>query len=218
MWTQRRILVVAFVICLAFVFTGASLTPSMTASEPQTKLAQHRVAEKALDLSQTYEALSVLPVGYRKAIFRNLTAEAKSELWRTHMRVYLSEHPELMEDQRNVILDGIALATPQLFEIPEDSPEWLAKVHAPLELLKERALGIFPHAVAVEIFAQLGKPVPPDVGTALLRGGGGGCTCSQGEDWCPGSYQCFDSDCNYTRYGCGTLWLFPCDGDCYYAV
>jgi hypothetical protein len=130
----------------------------MMVSETKPKLPQDGIVEQALEITKIYEALSTLQISQRKAVFRTLSAEAKSDLWRMHMKLYLSQHPELTKDQKGVVLDGVALIAPQLFEVSNDSAEWLTKVQAPLESLRKRALEVFPPTVVAEIFTQLGKP------------------------------------------------------------
>lgn len=40
------------------------------------------------------------------------------------------------------------------------------------------------------------------------------CTCSRGSDWCAAGMRCDASPCTATEWGCGTLWMYPCTGDC----
>jgi len=218
MKAQRGVLVRISIVAVAMTFFFATLTPGMTASEPQSKLEGNRVTEQASDLSQTYDAISALPIDSRRAVFRALSAEWKSELWRMHMTLYLSQHPELTGDQKSVILDAIALATPQLFEVSEDSPEWQTAARS-LELLRERALEVFPHAVATEIFAQLGAPEEPDLTPASRDhvnavGSFPTCSCSIVSDWCACPMQCVGGGCLWKKSGCGTFWQYACTGLC----
>ena len=43
------------------------------------------------------------------------------------------------------------------------------------------------------------------------------CNCNQSDDWCPqvgGSGRCKNETCSGSSWGCGTLWLDPCNGIC----
>lgn len=43
------------------------------------------------------------------------------------------------------------------------------------------------------------------------------CNCSKSDDWCPeiaGYGHCNNETCTATSWGCGTLWIQPCDGVC----
>jgi hypothetical protein len=212
MKTQRRVLVVAFILSVTFVFATTSVKLGMTAGEAQSKLSQDRVAVQAVDLYETYEALSALPISSRKAVYRALSADAKSGLWRIHLTGYLTEHPELTEEQRGVIVDAIALVTPRLFEIAESNPNWLTDMHSPVELLKKRVLEVFPRGVAVGVFTQLGTPAPSH---ALDDEGGIGqsnCNCNTDSIW--SCDNCTAGGCKKTPFGCGWLMFYECNGRC----
>lgn len=90
-----------------------------------------------------------------KASFRNASSNTKSQLWRTHLGLYLVNHPELNEPQKKVILSGISLATPHFFETRSDDPNWKAKVREPLRSLEEQAISAFSLNDAAKIFATL---------------------------------------------------------------
>jgi hypothetical protein len=47
-----------------------------------------------------------------------------------------------------------------------------------------------------------------------LAGGTDDCSCSQGSDWCSISMECGQSACEFQDWGCGTMWIYGCDGDC----
>lgn len=218
MKAHRRIMAVVFFLSVTFAFSTTPLKLGVTAGE-NPKLPKLQAAEHGVDHYKTYDALSALPINSKRAVFRALSAEAKSELWKIHMNLYLAEHPNLTEDQRNVILDAIALVAPQLYEVSKDNPEWLANVHAPLQSLRKRASEVFSPSVAAEIFARLGKadhfnPTKQNVLRIRALVTQGECDCSMGSDWCPGDYVCVDEDCQRTSSGCGSLWLYPCDGIC----
>jgi hypothetical protein len=40
------------------------------------------------------------------------------------------------------------------------------------------------------------------------------CGCSTDSDWCPISGYCKLGNCSPTQSGCGTLWSYPCNGNC----
>ena len=60
-----------------------------------------------------------------------------------------------------------------------------------------------------------------DENVILRVGIGGGtigvearCTCSQTSDWCFWGEKCRNISCSGGGIGCGTLWLYQCDGSC----
>lgn len=112
------------------------------------------------EATRLYNAFSSLSMTERKDFYRSLTSEAKSGLWRTHLKSYLSNHPNLTEKQKEVIQSAITLLTPQLFETTEGSPDFEAKVHEALERLKQQFLAVFPREVVRELLEILGGPEP----------------------------------------------------------
>jgi hypothetical protein len=96
-----------------------------------------------------------LTLNETKASFRNASSNTKSQLWRTHLALYLVNHPELNERQKKVISSAISLATPQFFETRSNDPDWKAKVQEPLRSLEEQAISTFSLNDATKIFATL---------------------------------------------------------------
>lgn len=160
---QRNILVLFVMLVmsvgLGFAFT-TSLTQTVTAQQTQG-----RVEQEAIRL---YRTLSSLSMSSRRSLFNALTPELKSELWKVHLRSYLSKHPDFTEQQRDTIQSAIALITPQLYEIPKDSPEWQTNVHEPLQRLTQKFLEVFPREVARELLTVLGGPDPQQESNPVL--------------------------------------------------
>ncbi|KAK4214885.1 hypothetical protein QBC37DRAFT_372483 [Rhypophila decipiens] len=43
------------------------------------------------------------------------------------------------------------------------------------------------------------------------------CKCATLNNWCDSTRKCIShrtNGCNYASYGCGTVWIYPCDGRC----
>lgn len=108
------------------------------------------------DALKMYYDISALPLKQRKASFRNASSNDKSDLWRTHLALFLVKRPELNEQQKATILAAISLVTPENFEVRSSSPAWEAKVRKPLRSLEEEILATFSFNDAVKIFATLG--------------------------------------------------------------
>jgi hypothetical protein len=58
------------------------------------------------DLLQKYKDISALPMKKRKDVFRKASAKDKSDLWKTHLALYLVKHPELNEWQKETVFGG----------------------------------------------------------------------------------------------------------------
>ena len=103
--------------------------------------------------------MSALPLKERKASFRNASSNDKSELWRTHLALFLIKRPELNEWQKEIILAAMSLAKPEYFEVRSNSPAWKTKVREPLRSLEEQILMTFSFEDGAKIFATLGDDI-----------------------------------------------------------
>lgn len=121
-------------------------------------------------------------------------------------------------EQQKVILEAVALATPESFEISNDSSEWATKVDEPLQSLTRHALKVFSKAEGAEIFNNLGGTVASsnyvDVESDIAETEqlAATCGCSTSSDWC-WNY-CSGGGCSRGGLNCGTMWQYPCDGGC----
>jgi hypothetical protein len=156
-----------------------------------------------------YSELSELTKGDRKASFSLMSAEDKSSLWRVHFGLSLARHPEWTEQQRAIVLEAIAMATPQLYKIPKDS-NWTRLVDEPVRLLAQKALLVFTKEDGAALFSELGIAGPSQLNHATRPSG---CACAQESDWC--AYQCISTECTILTWGCGTFGVYACNGKCH---
>src|SRR5205085_4070361 len=110
-----------------------------------------------------------LSMGDRRIVFNGLTPELKSELWKAHLRLHLSKHPDFTEKQRAAVQGAIALITPRLFEIPQSSPDWQTNVHEPVQRLTKKLLEVFTREDARELVTFLGGPEPQQQSNLVLK-------------------------------------------------
>ena len=126
------------------------------------------------EIVRKYYDLSSLPLKGRRAAYKIAAAGDKSGLWRTHLAFSLLRHPEFNEWQKEIILAGLLLATPQYFDVPSNSPDWKLKVREPSRALERQIAVAFSREDAASIFATLGdnteaaKRGPANAGSALL--------------------------------------------------
>ncbi|HEX8073234.1 MAG TPA: bacteriocin fulvocin C-related protein [Pyrinomonadaceae bacterium] len=224
---MRKNIVVLFValvmgVNLTYVFT----TPlAQTGTEPQ---AQSKIEREAAKL---YGSLNSLSLSERRALFNDLTPEFKAEVWKTHLRVYLTSHPELNEKQREVVLSAIALITPRLYTFAEDSPEWQKNVDEPLRGLSQRFLEVFSRETAQPLLTVLGEAAAQEESSPVLIKKpaltfkptshgvvNGDCSCSTRSDWCSGESECLKSACSESSWGCGTFGVYSCNGECFVVI
>lgn len=172
---KNGITVLTLIFCLLVIGLSAAARHKPTAQE------------------QAYSALSALPMSARRDTFRAMTNEQRSEMWRMHLAKALSRN--LTTEQRDIITQTIALATPEFFVH-----------HGNLD-----SLGIkdsFTGKEARELFAQLGGPEPKNHHAVMAPE----CQCSHASDQC--GLSCFGNGCQVSEYGCGFLWVYSCDGLC----
>lgn len=103
---------------------------------------------------QIYKEVSTLTAPERKVFFRNASPKNRSNLWKTHLAFFFVKNPNLNNEQKNLILETIAMSTAELFEISNNSDKEVT-----LQLLSQRALGVFTKKEASEIFGNLGGEV-----------------------------------------------------------
>ena len=90
------------------------------------------------DILQMYYDISAIPLTERKASFRNASSNDKSNLWRTHLVLFLLKHPELNEWQKEIILAAMSLETPEYFEVGPKALYGKQKCASPCEPLRNK--------------------------------------------------------------------------------
>jgi hypothetical protein len=118
--------------------------------------AKSAVGKAEHDILRLYYDMSALPLKERKTSFRNVSSNDKSELWRTHLALFLVKRPELDEWQKEIILAAISFATPEHFDVLPSNPAWKAMVRVPLRSLEEQIVAAFSFEDGAKIFATLG--------------------------------------------------------------
>ena|SRR2546421_11136 len=148
------------------------------------------------ETEQVYSSLNSVTLPTRRELFRHLTSQQKSAVWRYHLRRETKQHPELTTEQVAIIQEAFTLATADEFEQRSSLESLTIEIHE-----------AFSGALAREIFAQLGNSVKNHHAVDEL-----GCDCSRTSDYC--STSCFGNGCAVADYGCGTFWVYSCDGLC----
>lgn len=196
------------------------------------------------EILKQYYDISSLPIKARKAAFRNVSPNDKSELWRTHLALILVKRDELNEWQRQIILSALFMATPDYFAVRSSDPEWKTKVREPSRQLEQQIANAFALQDAAKIFATLGDDaeIAKRGASVLLKSINYNttsypssyrqwttsrigqqdqdfmleqtCSCSTQSDYCSIWSSCNGGGCTSTESGCGTLWNNPCNGAC----
>lgn len=201
------------------------------------------VTDAEQDILKMYYDLSALSLRKRRAAFRNASPNDKSNLWKTHLALFLVKR-ELSDWQKQVVLSAISLATPAYFAVQSNDPAWNAKVREPSYWLEQQVINAFSLGDAAKIFATLGdddaKSAKSTASVFLesinykhrtdsvpykqwahsrlseqdIELERSSCECSTQSDYCPIWSACGGGSCASTGNGCGTLWNYPCNGAC----
>ncbi|MBY8885327.1 bacteriocin fulvocin C-related protein [Streptomyces sp. PTM05] len=157
-------------------------------------------------LPQRYDDIITYPMAYRRAVYAQLPTNARAQCWTEHLE--RNRPRDVTGDQRAVLDSAKAmLSTPAVLAIPRTPA-----VSARLEAFHRKALAAFGPAKAGALFATLG-PADRTEGTVSPDET---CTCTTESNWCDNWNPCsFKYDnCTVTNGGCGSYWLYDCDGIC----
>jgi hypothetical protein len=105
------------------------------------------------------------------------------------------------------------LVIKEAIDIVEHSNVYVAasdSLQLDLTTLEEEAKAAFGEREAALVLADLGSTDGRSISQFP------NCTCSTQSDWCWWGWRCVDTglQCIRQASGCGTLWIFPCNGLC----
>lgn len=156
------------------------------------------------NLPSTLEEIETFDMVYRRAIYAVLPAGTREVLWNANLDRFVGRHPELIPTQIKFIRDVQSKLASFLSFSQEDER---------LQALTSRSREILGDRLALEAFARLGDPSTPTMpndSEELTEE----CECAEASDWCLSiNIDCIFGECERTT-GCGTLWMFVCDGMC----
>jgi hypothetical protein len=158
------------------------------------------------ELPRNYADFAAYSTTYRRAIYDELPAAARSKLWVEHLGHYEATRAGLTVQQRKALNSASTIAADTgTFATARD-----AGTERRLTELEESVLAAFGRDEARTILATLGPAEPAKAAVGPLAV----CECSTWDTkWCWGV--CRESSaCEYTWTGCGSLWAWPCDGWC----
>ena len=143
------------------------------------------------------------------------TRDAKTDLWIAHLTQFTAAHPELTDEQRSVVFQGVdLLAAGMLKQLHSPTASEAADARRALDTFKARAAGAFPKPLYAEAFVRLGRsPLP----AKLEKPGGAApripdCDCAPGSGDCAGD--CVTGSCRVMP-DCGAFGTDICTGLCW---
>lgn len=218
---------------------GVSLSvislPQQTELSAATALARRETRRVA----EMYQAMSSVPVNQRRVLYASLEAGRKSQLWTMQLRLFLTTHPELSDEQKSIINELITLAgNAQLFSAEPNPATTEADGDALLNQLGKEFRELFPRPHWALIH-QLGPTDPmqmiaaepaaeqacatttasPELSQTTNATPKPTCTpdceCYPYDDYCWICFlKCVGGGCYFSKSGCGTFWRKPCTGMC----
>jgi hypothetical protein len=191
---------------------------------------------------KTYEHVTEpIYASSRRAAFRDLTPQAKSETFRTHLALQMAMRP-LSRKQVGFIATVLPKFSGHIYETRTKDDKEYKRIRDWLTSLSQQLRSYFPEQEAADIFASLGglRAKPKRIESVFLRGPNGEtlpldspdvdplfldegpvCSCSVDSDYCswwtPKTH-CREEagiNCRATSSGCGTALQYRCDGQCY---
>lgn len=214
-----------FVCCLLMAATFPRLSILATDCPP------YQYADRKGDAEFIYDSISARSMPERRQVFAGLSAQMKRDLFAVHFERFLLQHPDLTEDQKQVVCDASAALSSQSLYSASSSEQLRDGVdgreHANLRRLAESAKAVLGPEGARALLAELGAPVPnppsrvcarkmvgASVGAPSVNDDLPTCECNTWDDWCYGNSQCVSGGCYWRSYGCGTMFTYSCVGMC----
>ncbi len=207
-------------------------TPAFAASS-DNQVARDWVKANKGALPQQYDAVTSMPMSHRREIFRASSPSVRSQLFVQQLTRDRTDHaPTLTAKQRAALDRGIELfSNPQLFAA-NGLTDGNRKA---IDALRNEGIGSFGAGKAAALFASLESPAilaqepgqrmsdEATVAAAKASSQAGtrdwydDCTCANASDYCSGRLKCDKLDgsyCDHTNGGCGSGWVYDCDGLC----
>lgn len=196
-------------------------TPAFAASDRTRARAWVEANRHALP--QHYEEVTALPMSHRREVFKASSPRVRSRLFTRQLTRYRAEHTaRLTPEQRDVLDRGIALVSHE----PMFAERVLStSTHTSLEALRKDGARAFGSGEAAALFAALTPPAalgfatrsdttPDTVDAPGTTRDWEDCTCAYASDYCI-DHECDQGNfCDHTDGGCGSAWLYDCDGLC----
>lgn len=218
----------ARLVAAAAVIGSATLLVAATPyGAPLCETAAEWVAQNHESLPTSLPEIERYHPVLRRAIFNALSPSQRESLWRAHFTRWIESDNRLSEEQK-AFVESVMQRLPLYFE-PTSGKAVMVE-----DRLEERIRETFELDLGREVFATLGSTAyaadqPISVRETNIFGfsplefskkGGptdgtaADCSCSHGSDWCAAGMYCNASPCTPTESGCGTIFIWPCTGDC----
>lgn len=213
-------LTVLYLLCIIFIGVSCSkdAEKEVLSCDPNVDAWAQSKFKSLQDIS--YQSIIVLPDEQQRAAFRAATPEARLRLWQEKLEHVLAMKWTIDERHHLELLHTFITkehfsepTTLELIEIHKTRNDflktWLYYSKANLEWSAGTIKAIVTRIDMKGFTGQL---------TDDIGGGSGTCTCSTSDDYCGpaplGYCKQFKNNCKIRSWGCGTMFLWTCDGQC----
>ena len=227
--TRRRTLLTGLFAAILLV-PELLLLPDVLDSRPICDRTADWVRLHANSLPVTLTELNGYPDTYRRVAFAGMSPVQKSNVVTEHLQSVAKRHSDLRT--RELVSEALAIATPDLYAMDAATRRGITKAFE----VRALASGI-DRAIYRDIFTRLGEEHVVRrrdlqatrvtivewargyfIASAALPPAFETCECSTDADWCTGGKECWYSlpgfGCSHSSWGCGTLFVDPCNGSC----
>lgn len=168
-------------------------------------------------------------ITYQKAIYRTLSPKKRHEIWKDKFVELMNiakwnvEEKEHLTNLINSLNDG------WFYGIDDSDPNILKQknlffknwINYSMKKFHWDRSFLFSILVSLDNPVKNGRLSSVNYNNRAVGGGGGlhDCSCSTEDDWCDGFFgpdlgDCDAGNCDASDLGCGTLWTYPCNGEC----
>jgi hypothetical protein len=144
--------------CLSLLLFVVALLTVMLAGTQQSTTSASAIAAFRYGPNTVFRKsnpISAFPVPDPRNIHKGSRPRDKSVLWKIQLAMHLVQHPQLSQQQVQIILDAISLSTPEFFAASNPIAAKRTKADDALESLTRRAVSAFPKDQVVQLFANV---------------------------------------------------------------
>jgi len=185
---------------------SAALTP--LPSQQSCGALQAWVQENKDHLPTQYDDFVKYPAHIRRAMFVELSADNKVQLWKTQVKHYVAVHPNMTAEQQRVI-GALNALNASVYDAHVNAADAQG-----LKDLENNAIAAFGKNEVRTLFATMGPSSSPDAAESRPASTFY-CACSEASDYCGSGSNCSPlTACTPKPTGCGFLYTYGCDGFC----
>jgi hypothetical protein len=140
--------------CIIFIALGLISSLYLSTQAQISVSTENKQTNKSNNNSlSNYIKVSSLPMNQRPKFFSDLPAEEKANLFKLNLALQFVKRQNLTKEQKNVILEGISITSPEIYK--KDNVENRNQAEQAAITIQNKVLSVFPEREAYEIFASI---------------------------------------------------------------